>query len=418
MRAVEALYASCIEECASLYGFSAEEALSRLSLNSVRKVSKVRVVKDKNKKTSVPLPFNAEYVCKDGCNGLKHNHGLFTQCQSAPLSGSAFCKVCQSQCEKNANGKPDLGTIVDRIEGGSEFKDPKGRAPVAYLKVMNKLKLTEEMVAEAAGSQLVEPIHFVVATASAKDAEGKRGRPKNQKKIVQEEGIVEDMFANLVQNQEPAEIVAVVPAQKKVRAKVAKTIPSEPSDEEKAVKLAEKAEKDAIKAAAKEAAKESAKTEKEAAKLAEKAEKEAAKLAEKAEKEAAKESAKAEKEAAKLAKESAKAEKEAAKLAKAEKPAKKATTKKVAEPVVAVTVVPEPELESEAESEDEEEEEESAPVGVKPFEHKGVKYLRASTGAIFDPESHEQIGNWNEQTKDVDFLEEEEEEEEDEEEEK
>ena len=411
---VSKMYEGVVMECAALYGFDGMEALSRLSL--VKSVKNVRNKKE-NKASQMPLPWNTCYISSEHCSGLKHNHGLFTQCQTLKQSTGDYCKGCANQCEKNSNGKPDLGTVEDRVNAGTEFKDPKGRSPVAYAKVMKKLKLTEEMVNEAAGTQAVDPAHFVVVSANkkAESSEGKRGRPKNQKKIVQEEGTVEDMFANLVQVQEPAQAAQTAPVKgKKVRAKAAAELSeAEKAEKEAAAKVAKEAKKEAAKAA-KEA-------EKEAAKLAKEAEKEAAKAAKEAEKEAAKlakATKEAEKEATKLAKEAAKAAKELAKATKPEKkPAAAKAAKKSAEPVA--VVVPEPELESEDESEDddedEDEEEEAAPVGVKPFEHKGVKYLRASNGAIYDPETHDQIGNWNEKTQEVDFVEEEDEEEENEE---
>ena len=48
--------------------------------------------------------------------------------------------------------------------------------------------------------------------------------------------------------------------------------------------------------------------------------------------------------------------------------------------------------------------EEEEPLEVMVFEHDGVQYLRSKEGAIFDRETEEEIGQWNEETQQIDTV--------------
>jgi len=150
------------------------------------------------------------------------------------------------------------------------------------------------------------------------------------------------------------------------------------------------------KEAAKEAAKQAKQAEKEAAK-------EATKQAKQAEKEAAKEAAKqakqAEKEAAKQAAKQAKqSEKGAAKAAE------KNTSEKVEEKVVEENAVEEKAVEDQDElSEDEVDEDEEESVTLKGFTYEGKKYGRSEDGTVFDLETQEEIGTWDEEAQKIVF---------------
>ena len=113
----------------------------------------------------------------------------------------------------------------------------------------------------------------------------------------------------------------------------------------------------------------------------------AAKEVAKREKEAAKQAAKEAKEAAKQQKEAAKREKEAAKQAAKEA---KESAKQSPEPSPAsqAAVVEIAELE-----EDE--------LEVKRVVIKGVTYLRSDSGTVFDAESHDEVGQWNEESQSI-----------------
>jgi hypothetical protein len=364
----------------------------------------IRVVKEKKDKVkkdkaAFPLPFSGE-MDANCCHGLKANGGLYTQCKSAKVSDSVYCKSCDSQASKNANGKPDCGTIEDRMACGLyEFKDTKGKSPVAYSKIMKKFNVDKDAVlaeAERLGVKVSEE-HFEIQASESKrgrpktdkvekEPKGAKGRPKKTKKVL-ELAEDEDLFSALVakansetstpksviveeENEEEIKINSMSPA-----ALMAKE--AEKEAEKEAAKKAKEAEKEAAKAA-KEA-------EKEAAKKAKEAEKEAAKAAKEAEKEAAKKAKEAEKEAAKKAKEVEKAAKEAAKSPKKAK----AEPKKV-----------------------EVEEEDNEPDVVKKIDYEGKKYLKSKkTGVIYNMEQ-DVVGKWNNDTNKIDFIEQEEEEEE------
>lgn len=393
-----------VRECGDRYNFDAEEAIRELGLASVEVVhtAKSRSSSKKLKavvveKASFPLPFNGE--CNDDkCCGLRLNNGLYTQCQVARKGEKAYCKTCQSQASKNENGKPDYGTIQDRLAVGIfEYVDPRGNKPVGYKKIMKKMKLSEEQVLLEAGKLniIINPQHFEEVEEVKKGrkpnplkeakvkAEGKKGRPKKTKKVLEIEGESEDLFASLVASassseEEEEEVKTPVLAKKAVK-----------SEEDRLKKEEEKAAK---------------KAEKEAKLAAEKAEKEAKLAAEKAEKEAKKEAEKAEKEAKLAAEKAKKEEKLAAEKAKKEAKlaAEKETKKKPSSPKKEVQV----------------EEEEEADV-VKKIVFEDKKYLKSKkTGIVYDykkyVEEEEQVvvGKWNEEKSRIDFQEEGEEEEE------
>jgi hypothetical protein len=388
-----------VRECGNRYNFDSDEAIRELGLASVEVVRSVKSQKKKLtavvvEKASFPLPFNGE--CRDDkCSGLRQNNGLYTQCQVARKGEKSYCKTCQAQASKNVNGKPDYGTIQDRLAVGIfDFVDPRGNKPVGYKKIMKKYKLNEEQVLEEAGKLniIINPEHFLEVEEVKKGrkpnplkeakvkAEGKKGRPKKTKKVLEIEGESEDLFANLVASATYVEEV-FAPVTTPILAK--KSLKSE---EEKEAEKAEKEAKLAAKKVEKEAKLAADKAEKEAKLAADKAEKEAKLAAEKAEKEAKKEAEKAEKEA--------KAKEAAENKAKAAK--KKPSSPKKEEP-----------------------EEEEEADRVKKIEYEGKKYLKSKkTGIVYDykkyVEEEEQVvvGKWNEEKSKIDFQEEGEEEEE------
>jgi len=430
--------------CGSVHNFDGSEMIRSMNLEDMCVISSKKVLKEKKVlvlkekeivgvKSKVPMPFNG--CMKDNCcRALRQNQGLYTQCETI-VSDGGFCKKCGPSAS--------YGTIEQRLSVGiMEYRDPKGKAPTPFVKVMKKLKISREEVESEAGKLniIINDIHFQEEEVEKKE----KGRPKKPRRKIELADDSTDLFAALVAkaNEESEEEVSDLSSDEKqsvaesiVDSVLDKVSVIAENNEKKAEKVAEKAEKEATKLAEKEAAKlaliqkkEAEKAEKEAAKLAEiqkkeaeKAEKEAAKLAEiqkkeaeKAEKEAAKQKKEAEKEAAKLAliqkKEAEKAEKEAAKQKKeAEKPAAKAVTTK-----------------SKKESSDSETEKVAKPAAkaakkdeeeadvVKRFEFEGVKYLKSkNTGIIYNMEQ-DVIGKWNEKTGKIDFEEAGSEEEEDE----
>jgi AT hook motif len=328
---------------------------------------KVKEAKVKVEKASIPLPFIS---CNESlCRGVKANHSLYTQCQQKPMKGVSFCKTCTKQCEKNANGKPDCGSMEERVN--AEYCGPKGDKPKAYALVMKKLKLSREQVEAEANKvgivigeeHFAEPIGEKKRGRPSKKIESetgsetkKRGRPKKAVKEVQEEQ-VEDLLsaANLIEDNDD------------ISEMTSNSADDEMSIEEKPV------------------TKETANAKKEAEKLAKKEAKEADKLAKKEAEKAAK-------------KEAAEAKKKPAKKEEVPAPVEVAAPVEVPAPVEVAAPV-----------------EKDAPVKmkVKKFEYKGSKYFRTSNNVVYDMEKDE-VGIWNEETEEIEFslgTEEEEEEE-------
>ena len=110
----------------------------------------------------IPLPFDPTSVVVaelGGCQGLRTNHGLYTQCGSKPApTGSSpgechiYCKVCLKQMDKNSHGKPNAGTVADRLacEDLLAYAAPDGKRVLSYGKVCQLLSIDQDLaVAEA-----------------------------------------------------------------------------------------------------------------------------------------------------------------------------------------------------------------------------------------------------------------------------
>ena len=417
-----------IQECAVRYGFSAEEALKSLNLVSLETVevpekksrrarvgsSRVDVEKPKVVKAAFPLPYNGELnpMC---CFGLRLCEGLYTQCRvqrkgesSSSSSSSSFCKVCEEVALLN-DGIPAYGTIQERkacYDSNVEFKDPKGKSPVAYSRVMRKHKLTEAQVVEEAGKLniVINPVHFTTvetetkrgrpkaANKAPKEPKGAKGRPKKSKKVLEIDGGEDDLFATLMAQ---ANEESVSGSDDVSTSDISTSASAEEAEVEIPIKVKEPKKK-ALKAAEKDATKEAEKVKKASEKEAEKLKKEQEKAkkeqektlkeAEKKLKDEAKEAekklkdeAKALKEAEKVAKEAAKALKEAEKVLKAEK-------KDAAKSAPAASVT------------------DNEPDVVKRFEFEGKKYLKSKkTGIIYNMEQ-DVIGKWNDASNKIDFT--------------
>jgi hypothetical protein len=203
----------CIRRCGEAYNFNAEEAFLMLNVENVsigvremkkrgaekKKVEKVekkvdKKVEKKVEKISIPLPFNEKYVKEEGCHGLAYNKGLFTQCLKNRLMSSMYCKTCQMEADKSERGKPTNGTIEERNEWGMEFKDSKGRKPLAYSRVIAKEGLDRARVELEAGKLNIEidEMHFAVEKVEKKEI--KKEIKKGEKVEVL---TVRDLFAEL-----------------------------------------------------------------------------------------------------------------------------------------------------------------------------------------------------------------------------
>jgi hypothetical protein len=137
------------------------------------------------------------------------------------------------------------GTVIERIEAGAEYKDSKGRKPVAYPVVLAKLKITVEdakAYALSEGIELPESVFEMPVEAEKPKKVAASGRPKKAgKSVVVDES--EDLFAGLVQNS-LSESAPVDESEEKALAAQAKAAEKALAAQEKAAKLeAEKAEK-------------------------------------------------------------------------------------------------------------------------------------------------------------------------------
>lgn len=192
-----------------------------IELNSLLKLINIEVqeVEEIERKTlsKIPMPFTG-VMCSSNCNGIRLNHGLYTQCtneHSISKNGYDLCKTCVKQTEKNSNGKPTYGYIQDRIELGDEFKDPKGKSPVSYGNIMEKLNISRKDVEEEAerlGLKLNEKMFEVkksqrgrpkkstdvvdTESESSEQVKKPRGRPPKKKKTVTEDS--SDILKNLI----------------------------------------------------------------------------------------------------------------------------------------------------------------------------------------------------------------------------
>jgi hypothetical protein len=211
-----------VEELSKKYGFSYDEGVEHVNLSKIDVKEKLKTG-EKKLREGVPsqkivLPFCGE-KCDDNCDAIRLNHGLYTQCTNAGTEENdeyMLCKTCYKQTEKNSNGKPTYGYIDERVELGNSFRDPKGKEPVKYGNIMDKLKITrDEAIQEADKQGLIIPEdQFEIKKAqrgrpkkdtTAVDTSGSddepqkktRGRPKKEKQVVNTNS-GEDMIKELV----------------------------------------------------------------------------------------------------------------------------------------------------------------------------------------------------------------------------
>ena len=209
-----------VKELSKKYKFDGAEALEHLKLNV--KVVEERGKKDTNtkKKTSIPLPF-CFTINETTCHAIRLNHGLYTQCtnlHSEENGENPVCSTCKRQLEKNSNGAPTYGYVTERMNMGETFRDPKGKSPVNYGNIMEKLKISRSEAEREATNQgvTIPENQFEVKKSqrgrpkkdtTAVDTSGseeeivqpekQRGRPKKEKKVVSS-NTGDDMINDLV----------------------------------------------------------------------------------------------------------------------------------------------------------------------------------------------------------------------------
>jgi len=390
---------------------------------------------------SFPIPFNKNNVKAELCQGLCYNHGLFTQCPKKRVTDSCeFCKGCSKEGEKSKTGKPNCGTIEARLATGlMEYTDSKGRKPIAYRKVLDKLSISMETVKEMASKEniVIDSIHF-------EETEQKRGRPKTKITKKVEAATVEDLFATLVneelENVESINSTVVMSAsdEEELKEKEAKLAADKEAKEaklaadkeakeaklaadkeaklkEKETKLAaDKAAKEAKLAAEKEAkesklaaekeAKEAKLKEKEAKLAADKAAKEAKLAAEKETKEAKLAAEKETKEAKLAAKEAPKEKVQKEKVQKEKVVKEKVQKEKVVKESKKEEVQKEKVVKESKKEETKEVEETPTKVSVKRITIDGKEYFKTSANILYDPETKEEVGLYDAETNSIKEL--------------
>ena len=393
-----------VSTLAKEYKFDASAALALLGDLSVCKEGKSRGSKAKRVVPKILLPF-CGVVQDDWCMAVRYNRGLFTQCTNACKGDSKFCTTCMKHVSED--GVPQYGLIEER--GNEGWTCPKGKTPVNYGNIMAKIDVTKDQaIAEAAklGWTIPEEQFEVVKTRKgrpakkAKEADEKpkkRGRPKKTKPVVEAAGTGDDLIAQLVQQaQQQNEVVAAQETEDEESVDGSEPIEGTTEDESTGDEAEEKPKKKVTRKKKTAEEKEAEKLAKAEAKAKAAAEKKAAK---EAEKKAAKEAKEAEKAAAKAAKEAEKKAKADAKKAAKKADKKKASPAKTESPVDELTQdMGELEIE---EPEPLEEEEEDDAVEVVKFTHKGKEYLRDGDGTVYDIETQEEIGEWDEETNEL-----------------
>ena len=438
MSQMSKMSSSMLKEAISMlsikYNFDADEAYEMIGAR--KSVSKV-VVKNVVVKSAFPLPYSGELNGKC-CLGMRQNNGLYTQCEKLRPEDKGYCSMCETQAMKNEHGLPDYGNIQQRLSAyqrNEEFKDPSGKSPVSYTKIMNKFKVTKEQVVEEAGKLglVIDPRHFEeVAKKCGRPKESKKekivstevkskGRPKKSKKVLELSG-EEDLFASLVMSANSSSVKVVkevesevevdeVEVESEVKEIVSEVVVEVVSEVEVKVKPTKKAK---VSTDENKEAKEQEKLGKELAKLQEKADKEK----EKAFKVILAEQQKVEKMIQAAQKKQELEEQKAAKLILAEQKkselAQQKKEKKVASKVASVAVASVAvasvavvkEVASVAVVAKEVEDEADV---VKKINFEGKKYLKSkNTGIIYNMDQ-DVIGKWNEEKQRIDFNEQDEE---------
>ena len=387
------------------FGFDLSDAFEHLSLDETQCITKEKkpkkiLISRKSVTPSIPLPFCGVKM-EEWCNGLKLNHGLYTQCTSAKIDEGAYCKTCQKQVDNKQI--PTYGTIDERMTGDPmKYHDPQGKSVVSYGNVMKKMQLDREMViAEATKLNWTIPEEqFQVMTAKrgrpkktvdaiVQDTDDetpntplapkKRGRPKKTKKVVAT-NIGDDLIATLVA-QAKAEESAAESAQESAQESVQESVQEvlqeqaqEPVQEQVIKKKRGRPSKAEL----------SARKAQEEVKVA-------------------------------TPKENIVINKKRGRPSNAELAARKAEIEEHVN-VPALQITPDvqkseskEELQIEEVDDDDavydaETENEEDDVPVEKFEHDGTIYLKGEDGVLYDMETQDPIGEWNENTKAVEVY--------------
>lgn len=197
-----------VSEISKRYGLDEIEVKKEIGLE-------VKIEKEKKEKEKrIMIPFCGR-IDEERCQGIKINYGLYTQCENKIFQKN-LCKTCHKQSEKNSDGKPNNGTIDERLD--KNYKDKNGKEPTKYSKIMEKMNITREMAEKEAEKQgiTIPEEEFEIkksgrgrpkkstSTTDTSDEESiaepkKRGRPPKEKKVIENGNVGDDLIKNLIE---------------------------------------------------------------------------------------------------------------------------------------------------------------------------------------------------------------------------
>ena len=214
-KAMRKMLLEVVSEISVKYGLDISEVKREIGLDV-----EVRVLKEKEKGKKIMLPFCGR-IDEERCQGIKINYGLYTQCENNIFQKN-LCKTCHKQSEKNSDGKPNYGTIDERLD--KNYKDKNGKQPIKYSKFMEKMNITREMAEKEAEEQgvTIPEEEFEIkktsrgrpkkstSTTDTSDEESiaepkKRGRPPKEKKVIENGNVGDDLIKNLIEEANKSE---------------------------------------------------------------------------------------------------------------------------------------------------------------------------------------------------------------------
>ena len=204
-----------VSEISSKYGLDSSEVRREIGIEV-----ELEVKKEKEKEKKIMIPFCGR-IDEEKCQGIKKNYGLYTQCENN-IFQKKLCKTCDKQSKKNSDGKPNYGTMDERLD--KNYKDKNGKEPIKYSKFMEKMNITREMAEKEAHKQglTIPEEEFEIkkttrgrpkkstSTTDTSDEESiaepkKRGRPPKEKKVIENGNVGDDLIKNLIEEANKSE---------------------------------------------------------------------------------------------------------------------------------------------------------------------------------------------------------------------
>jgi len=242
-KAMSKMLLEVVSEISVKYGLDISEVKREIGLDV-----EVRVLKEKEKGKKIMLPFCGR-IDDERCQGIKINYCLYTQCENNIFQKN-LCKTCHKQSEKNSDGKPNYGTIDERLD--KNYKDKNGKEPIKYSKFMEKMNITREMAEKEAEEQgvTIPEEEFEIkktgrgrpkkstSTTDTSDEESiaepkKRGRPPKEKKVIENGNVGDDLIKNLIEEANKSEPKKrAIPPPKEPTPEPKKTATPEPENDD------------------------------------------------------------------------------------------------------------------------------------------------------------------------------------------